>query len=238
MRPVRRLLGAQVFPLGRRPIGRCATHGATAIAAASPSATTTTWDGVDPQRKQWYLPQLAVTFANDGRPPVPGEKIEEPVRNLHDHDRQTCRLCGECDIGCNFGSKNSLDFNYLTRAERAGAEIRTLAEVRGFEPTPDDAGYVVRYVHHPDQVETTVAARHLVLAAGTLGSTHLLLRSRHLLRGLSPMLGRGFSGNGDLLTVALSAKEHAPGPAWRTPVQIDPSHGPVITSTLRSPDER
>ncbi len=235
---VEKALGAQVFPFGVTPYSAVRKTAGLRAAAASLGYDETTWDGVDPKRKQWYLPQLAVTFANDGRPPVPGEKIEEPVRNLHDRDRQTCRLCGECDIGCNFGSKNSLDFNYLTRAERAGAEIRTLAEVRGFEPTPDDAGYVVRYVHHPDQVETTVAARHLVLAAGTLGSTHLLLRSRHLLRGLSPMLGRGFSGNGDLLTAALSAKEHAPGQRGRTPVQIDPSHGPVITSTLRSPDER
>ena len=56
---------------------------------------------------------------------------------LHDRDRQTCRLCGECDIGCNVGAKNSLDYNYLTLAVRAGAEIRTLAEVKGLEPVPE-----------------------------------------------------------------------------------------------------
>ena len=58
---------------------------------------------------EWFLPQLAVTFANDGRPPVPGEAIVEELPNLHGRTRTTCQLCGECDVGCNYGSKNTLD---------------------------------------------------------------------------------------------------------------------------------
>jgi cholesterol oxidase len=84
----------------------------------------------------------------------------------------------------------------------------------------------------------SVSSRHLVLAAGTLGSTTLLLRSRPVLKDLSPTLGRGFSGNGDLLTAALSARTRARDHDGRVPVPIDASVGPVITSTLRSPDER
>ena len=30
--------------------------------------------------------------------------------------RRTCRLCGECDIGCNDGAKNTLDHTYLSKA--------------------------------------------------------------------------------------------------------------------------
>ena len=60
-----------------------------------------------------------------GRAPVPGEPIVEPLPNLHGRTRQTCRLVGECDLGCNYGAKNTLDYNYLTAAWRAGAEIRT-----------------------------------------------------------------------------------------------------------------
>lgn len=68
--------------------------------------------------------------------------------NLHDRTRHTCRLVGECDVGCNFGSKNSLDFNYLTLAQRQhGAEIRTRCEVRSFAPR-EGGGYFVRYVEH------------------------------------------------------------------------------------------
>ncbi|MGD0380109.1 MAG: GMC family oxidoreductase [Acidimicrobiales bacterium] len=235
---VEKTLGAQVFPLEVAPYSSVHKTAAFRDAARALGYEATTWDRIDPKRKQWYLPKLAVTFANQGRDPVPGETIEEPVRNLHDRDRQTCRLCGECDIGCNFGSKNSLDFNYLTLAARAGAEIRTLAEVSGLAPAPDDHGYVVHYVQHPDGGQTNVMARHLVLAAGTLGSSRLLLQSRPVLGHLSPMLGRGFSGNGDLLTAALSAQSTDSGERGRHPRPLDASHGPVITSTLRSPDQR
>ncbi|MGC1815251.1 MAG: hypothetical protein WA696_14010, partial [Solirubrobacterales bacterium] len=80
-----------------------------------------------------------MSFANEGRPPVPGERIEEADPNLHDAPRYTCRLVGECDIGCNLGAKNTLDFNYLSAAKRAGAELRTGAEVRSLEPRDDHA---------------------------------------------------------------------------------------------------
>ena len=75
---------------------------------------------------EWFLPKLAVTFANEGRAPVPGQTIEEEIRNLHGRNRMTCQLCGECDVGCNFGAKNTLDYNYLSHAKHHGAEIRTL----------------------------------------------------------------------------------------------------------------
>ena len=41
-----------------------------------------------------------------------------------------------------------------------------------------------------------------MLAAGTLGSTEILLRSRDLGLPLSDRLGDGFSGNGDVLAFA------------------------------------
>ncbi|HEY1635336.1 MAG TPA: NAD(P)-binding protein, partial [Acidimicrobiales bacterium] len=70
---------------------------------------------------EWYLPDLAVTFANRTGPPVTGEPIVDEAGdttdNLHGRTRYTCRLCGECDVGCNYGSKNTLDYNYLTQAE-------------------------------------------------------------------------------------------------------------------------
>ena len=40
---------------------------------------------------EWFLPKLAVTFANDGRPPVPGEAIREELENLHGRTRTTCQ---------------------------------------------------------------------------------------------------------------------------------------------------
>lgn len=186
------------------------------------------------------LVPLAVTFANEGRPPVPGEPINEPMPNIHGLTRDTCRLCGECDIGCNYGSKNTLDYTYITQAWHAGADIRTRSEVRGFEPR-DGGGYAVHYVVHEPDAEgvvtntaalplTTLTCEHLVLSAGTLGTTWLMLRNRSAFPGLSDQLGMGFSGNGDLLTFALRCK--ADGHARN----IDPGRGPVITGAIRIPD--
>jgi cholesterol oxidase len=170
-------------------------------------------------------PPLAVTFANDGRPPVPGEEIEEPYPNLHGAKRYTCRLVGECDVGCNWGAKNSLDFTYLSAAKRHGAELWTQTEVRSFEPAPG-GGFRIGYVVHPVREEGTVTADRLVLSAGTLGTTFLLLRNRSAFPELSDRLGTRFCGNGDLLTFAVGCPE-----------PIDPAHGPVITTAIRYPDE-
>ncbi len=48
----------------------------------------------------------------------------------------------------------------------------------------------------------SVLADVVVLAAGTLGSTEILLRSRDLGLPVSDRLGHGFSGNGDVLAFA------------------------------------
>ena len=167
----------------------------------------------------WALPPLAVTFAsgpNDA--PVPGAPIPTPsFGNLHGRPRTTCRLCGECDIGCNDGAKNTLDHTYLSAAAHHGADIRTRCEVRGFGPLPD-GGYEVRYVVHDpaDEGRKTktsskplhrITCERLVLSAGTFGSSYLLLRNRAALPGLSRTLGTRFCGNGDLLAFLLDASD-------------------------------
>ena len=193
----------------------------------------------------WHRPNLAVTFANEGEVPVPGEPIEEEHDNLHGRTRTTCRLCGECDIGCNYGSKNTLDYNYLSAAERHGADIRTLCEVRSFEPRDD--GYAVGYVEHDlERAGTsfdtdalpvhTITTDRLILSAGTLGSTYLLLKNRDALPGLSPRLGDRFCGNGDFLGFALDAERTDPETGETVPRVLDPNEGPVITSTVRVGD--
>ena len=52
------------------------------------------------------------------------------------------------------------------------------------------------------------------MAAGTLGSTRLLLRNRRRLPKLSRALGSRYSGNGDALALALDPTARAsPAPA-------------------------
>jgi cholesterol oxidase len=84
-------------------------------------------------------------------------------------------------------------------------------------------------------VEHTLTADRLVLAAGTFGSTYLLLRNRASFPGLSDRLGTQFCGNGDLLTFAQRTHETVDG--VRRGRAIEPGYGPVITSTIRVPDQ-
>jgi cholesterol oxidase len=158
--------------------------------------------------------------------------------------RLTCRLCGECNIGCNYGSKNTLDFNYLSDAAlRHGASIFTRCEVKTFEPRTG-GGYTVGFVDHSQAVEGekreqplpvhAITCDRLVLAAGTFGSTYLLLKNRAAFPGLSDRLGTRFCGNGDLLTFALKAMRVRDG--RRASYLLDPGYGPVITSTIHVPD--
>jgi cholesterol oxidase len=192
-----------------------------------------------------FLPNLAVTFANKGEAPVPGEPIRGEEPNIHGRTRHTCRLTGECTFGCNYGSKNTLDYNYLSEAQRHKADLRTRCEVKAFEPR-DGGGYAVHYVrHHPEREgyktdtsklsHETITADRLILSAGTLGSTFLLLKNRSAFPRLSRRLGTRFGGNGDLLTFAVRASEEVGGE--RVPRVIDPGYGPVITSAIRVGDE-
>ncbi len=179
-------------------------------------------------------PPLAVTFAAPGEDPEPGAPLG--ADNIHGVPRQTCRLCGECDIGCNYGAKNTTDLTFLSATSvRQHVDVRTRCEVRGFEPSRG-GGYLVRFVRHEGAVEgqpidtaalplETLHADRLVLAAGTLGSTFLLLRNRAAFPMLSPRLGSRFNGNGDLLGFVSRAHQ-----------VLDPAVGPVITSRVRVPD--
>ncbi len=189
-----------------------------------------------------FHPPLAVTFGPPGGEAAPKQVIPEPeYGNIHGLTRLTCRLCGECDIGCNEGSKNTMDHTYLSAAKYHGADIRTLCEVMGVAPL-DGGGYEVTYTQYgpdPDddgrRSRTTrrIRCAQVFLGAGTFGTTALLLRNRINLPALGRALGTRFSGNGDLLTFAMGARAERPSGAIRL---IDGSYGPVITTAIRVPD--
>ena len=116
-----------------------------------------------------------------------------------------CVGCGDCITGCNYGAKNTVLMNYLPDAKRHGAEIFTGTRVS--ELTRDAGGWRLR-VQTDDGEERAVTAATVVLAAGTLGSTEILLRSRASGLKVSAALGQRFSGNGDM--VALSYNVDVP----------------------------
>jgi cholesterol oxidase len=223
---VEKMLGAVPYPFEHEVYARTPKTHAMQDAAAEL--------GLD-----WQLPPLAISFAPEpGAEPGLGRPLPEAAyRNLHGVERRTCRLCGECNIGCNDGAKNSLDHTYLSAARHHGADLRTLHEVRSIRPRPA-GGYDVDYTAH-DPAEPargrparTISCDRLVLAAGTYGTARLLLRERKHFPAMSKALGTRFSGNGDLLTFLLRASD-------RDRVRpLDASDGPVITSAIRLPDER
>jgi cholesterol oxidase len=195
---------------------------------------------------EWERSPLAVTFA--GAPDVaavPGAPLPDDPDNLFGLPRTTCRLCGECDFGCNFGAKNTLDHTYLSRAHATGnLTLRTLCEATRIRPVDDgDGRYAVTYrqhvaardgiderLLHPDeQPVVTVRARRVVVSAGTIGTNHLLARNRADLPNLSGRLGDGFSTNGDLLSFAWDVRQ-----ADGEPRYLKMATGPVITGTIRA----
>ena len=149
--------------------------------------------------------------------PGPGLPIADPsTATCTGASAPTCRLCGECDIGCNVGAKNSLDYNYLSAARHHGADLRTRHEVRASAPGRAAATRSTtsgtprrRRADHRRGPPGTITCDRLVLAAGTYGTSFLLLRNRASFPGLSTALGTRFSGNGDLLTFLLHARDRS-----------------------------
>ena len=144
-----------------------------------------------------------------------------------------CTHCGDCVTGCRVGAKNTLDVNYLPAARAAGAEIYSRVEVDFLERLADGR-WLIHTIARPDgqpAVRGQVIAGSVVLAAGALGSTQILLRSHANGLALSPALGRRFSSNGDLLGFGYntSIQTNSAGFGLNVPLAGEARVGPTIT---------
>lgn len=134
----------------------------------------------------------------------------EPGENSAGVILDECIGCGDCATGCNHNAKESLDLTLLRSAFNAGAKIYTGATVLRLERGNSGAqDYWVVVLNHTDghlrdrqPLPFRLRARRVILAAGTLGSTEILMRSRSLDLQFSTQLGRKFSANGDMISVA------------------------------------
>ena len=142
-------------------------------------------------------PRVAVSFAANTNP----AGIVQPA----------CTRCGDCCGGCNVGAKNTVALTYLPDAHRHGAHIFTEIAVRRVARAAG-GGWHVHAVATRGAVATEETASFvleapvIVLAAGTLGSTEILLRSRDGGLPLSDRLGERFSANGDIIAFGYGAK--------------------------------
>ena len=124
----------------------------------------------------------------------PGETHPDPFFGGDGPERAGCLLCAGCMVGCRFHAKNTLDKNYLWLAERAGAEVIPSTTVTDLKPLPGGGFEVATYRSNSAWLKRgkrRYTARNVVLSAGAIGSTRLLLacRERGSLTGLSEQLG-------------------------------------------------
>ena len=121
-----------------------------------------------------------------------------------------CTRCGDCCGGCNVGAKNTIALTYLPDAVRHGAEVFTHAKVRSLAKLgaePGGGGWRVHLeAQDAERRQPALTADMVVLAAGTLGSTEILLRSREQGLSVSDRLGQSFSANGDIIAFGYGAK--------------------------------
>ncbi|APE36832.1 cholesterol oxidase [Nocardia mangyaensis] len=114
---------------------------------------------------------------------------------------------GDGAMGVNNGGKHSVDVTYLAAAEATGlVEVQTQHEVTDIERAPDG-----RWVVRVDRIDTSgavlenkiITAGALILAAGSLNTTKLLVRAgaKGQIPDLPDELGRGWGTNADRIYV-------------------------------------
>ncbi len=160
--------------------------------------------------------------------PKPAEVVVSFEKNTNpaNIDQPACTLCGDCCSGCNVGAKNTVALTYLPDACNHGAEIYT--EIRVSHIEKSDNGWRV-FCHAADASQSgegesetlVVETDRVVLAAGTLGSTEILLRSRNMGLALSDRLGRRFSANGDIIAFGYGADDRVNSIGVGHPPRVD-----------------
>jgi cholesterol oxidase len=168
-----------------------------------------------PLAKLTALEQAATgTGGSFYRPPI-NVTFEDGENHVGVH-QQACRLCGDCVSGCNYRAKNTTLMNYLPDAVNHGAEIYTRTRVSHVERR--GGHWLVHYAlldvgreRFADAPLPFVSAEVVVLGAGSLGSTEILLRSEKRGLPLSEHLGTRFTGNGDVLAFAYNLDQPVNG---------------------------
>jgi cholesterol oxidase len=135
-----------------------------------------------------------------------------------------CTNCNRCMFSCNVGAKQGMDRTLIPNAIKAGAVLRDLCTVRTIEPV--SGGYEVRFQDGHQRRPAVLRARRVVLAAGTLNTLKILLRST-VIGGLGPIpnLGQRFSMAGDWVAFYRGPRDSAP----------DKVNGHIMDSQIRVP---
>lgn len=169
--------------------------------------------GSQPYPAEKTLPKLeAMAEVAEGL----GVPLERPDINVSFQDgpnaagvwRSACVGCGDCCSGCNYAAKNTVDVTYLADAKVWNAALYVGADVQRVEKRPD--GWRVHVLETASGNLRVLTADMVILAAGTLGSTEILLRSAKAGLPVSGKLGTRFASNGDVWAFAYNANRPDP----------------------------
>jgi enediyne biosynthesis protein E9 len=123
-------------------------------------------------------------------------------------DLSRCIQAKWCHTGCIFAAKNSVITNYLPSAEQLGVEVRPNLEA---ETIDQSQARPYRYVVSASELDNEgpnptrqptgntfeIECKVLILAAGAMGNSPLLMRSKSNLPSLSDQVGKHVGINGD-----------------------------------------
>src|SRR6266487_1426026 len=157
--------------------------------------------------------------------------IQHPtISQVNKFSRQinSCQRQGRCGLGCIPGARHTLN-KQLHGAISAGKplDVFPLCQVDTIEDTGNSGfKYRINFKDYRDDnrgIPRKLETNLVVLAAGTLGSTEILSRSKnHKKLLISDTLGTHFSNNGDTFGVIHPTKEN-----------VDSSRGPMQTSIAK-----
>jgi cholesterol oxidase len=172
------------------------------------------------REEHFDTPHVAVYFGE------PGREVPDPYFGGEGPPRTGCIECGACMTGCRYGSKNTLDYNYLYLAEKRGVQIRPETEVVAVRPRAG-GGYILetRASLHASDV-TRIEAENVIFAGGVMGTIPLLLAMKEDPNGLprlSDRLGDFVRTNSESL-IGVGSPD----------TTEDFSHGIAITSILHT----
>jgi cholesterol oxidase len=180
-----------------------------------------------------------------------GVTVPDPYFGGAGPARAGCIHCGGCMVGCRHNAKNTLPKNYLYFAERLGVDVRAEYEVRDIEPieqAEDGARYVVTAQKSTAFVNgrgESFHARHVIVAAGALGTLGLLFRCRDVTKSLpklSSRLGDSVRTNSETILGSVSrdrSVDYSRGPAIASVANVDaqttvePVRYPAGSSAMR-----
>jgi cholesterol oxidase len=146
-------------------------------------------------------------------------------------------IVGQSIWGMNSGAKRSVDNTILAAAEKTGrTTVQTLTRVVDIQPSNGNYLVSCEVIDTSGNVVSrpSYLARHVFLAAGSLGTTRLLVRSRAIgsLPHLPAQIGSGWGNNGDIVGTRIGMPFNNPSDGGPSGIVIEDASNSVQPITL------